>query len=723
MQKKYGEILHLHGDNIEHLQKYPDNFFSAVVTDSPYGLGKEPDALQVMRDWIEKGYHEVKGTGFMGKSWDAFIPQPLFWKEVFRVLKPGGHVVSFFGTRTYDWGVMAMRFAGFEIRDKIQFYFDDSELREAFLESLSKEQTDIFSQIMRNGENSVTWCFGSGFPKSLNVSAAIDKAAGAERKVISVKETKSGGMANVNKVNKDQGFRPNNYNEHGNTFEVTEPATDAAKQFSGFGTAIKPANEPIVLARKPLEKGLNVAQNVLKWGTGALNIDAARISFKNAADYEESTVKNQHADFGTKPMTDNNVYGDYSMMQPKNYQPEGRWPANLILSHSSQCVCLGAKKVKGQIDKPTNRTEKGQIWNEENSGLRNNLPANSGGFADADGFETVEEWECVDGKQFTLPCFSSMTFALKPSYDSENLLHQLKSSIDLMKKYSMNYKIPSLDAYEACHTSYIQSEDFSFSLSHEASRVLGMSEFLSSPLNYLFYPHFCDELVHKALTSSQQSSLQLIDVLEHVYSGLLKLLHSHNNQYLYRLSSFDDFLQLCISPDTDENKTSSFSSSRHNTNTLLTEQEMSDKNANTSSNNIVECDNYGKYYRSADISDCIKLLVFLSIDLAYLGYEDLIQKYQINIKTPICPVKMMDEQSGVSKSTVDRNLSTQTTSTWFAGNEHNRESRGDEGTASRFFYCAKTSQWERSWGLDNLKLFKLKKDVPEDIIEQIKTYL
>ena len=134
----------INGDNIELLKNYPDNYFDSVVTDPPYGLGKEPNAEELMKDWIEKGYHEISGTGFMGKEWDAFIPQPIFWKEVYRVLKHGGHILSFFGTRTYDWGVMSMRFAGFEVRDCIQ------------------------------------WLYGSGFPKSHNISKAFNKIDGVE---------------------------------------------------------------------------------------------------------------------------------------------------------------------------------------------------------------------------------------------------------------------------------------------------------------------------------------------------------------------------------------------------------------------------------------------------------------------------------------------------------------------------------------------------------------
>lgn len=110
-------------DNIALIKQLPDNSVDAIITDSPYGLGKEPDPLKVIPAWLEHGYYEVKGKGFMGKHWDAFVPQPLLWKECFRVLKPGGYLLSFFGTRTYDWGTIAIRFAGFEIRDCIQWIY------------------------------------------------------------------------------------------------------------------------------------------------------------------------------------------------------------------------------------------------------------------------------------------------------------------------------------------------------------------------------------------------------------------------------------------------------------------------------------------------------------------------------------------------------------------------------------------------------------------------
>ena len=329
-------------DNLYILKTYPDNYFDAVVTDPPYGLGKEPNAAELMQDWIEFGYHEVKGTGFMGKEWDAFVPQPVFWKEVFRVLKHGGHVLSFFGTRTYDWGVMSMRFAGFEVRDCIQ------------------------------------WLYGSGFPKSHNIGKAIDKMDGNDREVIEGRQSAS---SLGNKKTMDGGIANKNYK-----------FTKGNSEWEGWGTALKPANEPIVLARKPLEKGLSVAENILKWGVGGINIDSSRIGFNDDADYKESTQKNQHADFGTKPMTNNNVYGDYSMVQPKNYEPTGRFPANIILTHHPECECKGTKKVKSH--NPDNKCNNvgfnpsGDKLYGKGNGITNNK-----GYAE-NGEETIEDWEC-----------------------------------------------------------------------------------------------------------------------------------------------------------------------------------------------------------------------------------------------------------------------------------------------------------------------------------------
>ena len=267
----------MQGNCLKTLKTLSDNSIDSIVTDPPYELG------------------------FMGKSWDssgiAFNVD--VWQECLRVLKPGGHLLAFSGSRTYHRMACAIEDAGFQIRDQIM------------------------------------WVYGSGFPKSLNISKAIDKAAGAERKVIGkIRNNQPGGTS---------AFAEGGIGSYqrGDTTErdvVGGPATDEAKQWDGWGTALKPAHEPIVLARKPLDG--TVANNVLTHGVGGINIDGCRVDFVSDEDKKESTTKNQHQDFGTKPMTDNTVYGDYSMIQPTNYNPPGRFPANFIHDGSNEVLEL-----------------------------------------------------------------------------------------------------------------------------------------------------------------------------------------------------------------------------------------------------------------------------------------------------------------------------------------------------------------------------------------------
>ncbi len=309
------------GNNIDSLKDYPDNYFDSVVTDPPYGLGKEPNAEEMLRAWIDTGYLAVGGSGFMGKEWDAFVPQPLFWKEIFRVLKHGGHIVAFFGTRTYDWGCMAIRLAGFEIRD------------------------------------SISWVYATGFPKSHNISKAIDKMKGAEREVI--------GKNNYSMPKADNSMAENSYGisggklANGTTAErivgdITAPSTEQAKQWEGWGSALKPAHEDLVLARKPLEKGLSIAQNVLKWGTGAINIDASRIG--------SELIKGQKAGQGFNNVKGFGVNTKLGNEEAKEYISEdtnGRFPANFILGHHFDCEM----KIEKTIYTDTNEEESNEVWN------------------------------------------------------------------------------------------------------------------------------------------------------------------------------------------------------------------------------------------------------------------------------------------------------------------------------------------------------------------------
>ena len=234
------------GDCIETMKAMPPESVDAIVTDPPYGLSNTTPAQ--VADTITKWAggdrdHVPTGRGFMGKSWDAFVPPPAVWDECMRVLKPGGHMVVFAGSRTQDLMGLSIRLAGFEIRD------------------------------------SLAYLYGTGFPKSHDVSKAIDKAAGVKREVIGSKigqpgyHLKPGGKAGEAY---GSGINGHTADERLAASQITAPATPEAAQWDGWGTALKPGHEPIVLARKPLAEK-TVARNVLAHGTGAINVDACRI--------------------------------------------------------------------------------------------------------------------------------------------------------------------------------------------------------------------------------------------------------------------------------------------------------------------------------------------------------------------------------------------------------------------------------------------------------------
>lgn len=255
------------GNSKELLKSLPDNSIDAIVTDPPYELG------------------------FMGKKWDAtgIAYDVELWTECLRVLKPGGHLLAFSGSRTYHRMTVAIEDAGFDIRDQIM------------------------------------WVYGSGFPKSHDVSKAIDKMAGAEREITgTAKRT---------------------------------PATDAAKEWNGWGTALKPAHEPICVARKPLIG--TVAENVLQYGTGAFNIDGCRIhgtaetkkldialkGYKKGVDHISKDIPNEYGELKSNIGIRGYKAREHCTLEHVNL---GRWPANLIHDGSAE-VLAGFPETKGQV--------------------------------------------------------------------------------------------------------------------------------------------------------------------------------------------------------------------------------------------------------------------------------------------------------------------------------------------------------------------------------------
>ena len=242
------------GCSREHLAAMDPCSVDAIVTDPPYEIG------------------------FMGRSWDStgIAYDPEFWRLCLNVLKPGGHLVSFGACRPYHRIACAIEDAGFEIRDSLH------------------------------------WLFGSGFPKSLDISKAIDKAAGAEREVVGRHQQPAGNKPGGASLNMSERGMPS-------SVDITAPATPEAQQWDGWGSALKPAHEPVVLARKPLAG--TIAETVLEYGTGGLNVDGCRLPGR--------------VQKGARGWVSPRSGGDdpiYQMGTGREYSDAGRWPPNVLLS-------------------------------------------------------------------------------------------------------------------------------------------------------------------------------------------------------------------------------------------------------------------------------------------------------------------------------------------------------------------------------------------------------
>lgn len=322
--------LHI-GDCLDTLKTLSDNSVDSVVCDPPYGLSKDPDMAEVLKHWLAGDDYSHRSSGFMGKSWDSFVPGPSIWKECLRVLKPGGHLLAFAGTRTQDLMALSIRLAGFQIRDSIEWIHSGDDDALSFVDSLSPTQRDAFYRLQDQGDARWTWGYGSGFPKSLDVSKAIDKMAGAERAVIGRATYGDGHVQNSGESIGYGGSDP-----AADTRFITAPATDAALQWQGWGTALKPAHEPIVVARKPLTG--TVAANVLAHGTGALNIDGCRI------ETSDNLNGGAYAEGGRQSVSDSLRQGSgmnaVGASAGEYSQPSGRWPANLITDGSDEVVAM-----------------------------------------------------------------------------------------------------------------------------------------------------------------------------------------------------------------------------------------------------------------------------------------------------------------------------------------------------------------------------------------------
>jgi DNA modification methylase len=341
METKNENVKLMLGNNIDKLKELPDNFVDSIVTDPPYGIS------------------------FMNKKWDYDVPSVEFWKEVYRVLKPGGHILSFGGTRTYHRMVVNIEDAGFEIRDQIM------------------------------------WVYGSGFPKSLNIGKEVDKRGGKtigwfgewlvkwrkdnnipQSKIAELFPSKTGGLTgcvsnwelgNNLPTNEQFNLICKTFNLPFNSLEEVErefigtktsgigkaftkdgwgsgkdevEITKGNSQYEGWGTGLKPANEPIVLARKPIEEK-TITENVLRFGTGGINIDGCRIG-------NDLIPSPQHNTSNFKSVR---TSGEYENTYNGNIiENNGRFPANFIIDEDASKI-LDEQSGEGKSTKRLNNQD------------------------------------------------------------------------------------------------------------------------------------------------------------------------------------------------------------------------------------------------------------------------------------------------------------------------------------------------------------------------------
>lgn len=394
-----------HGDCLDVLKTIPDNSVDSCVTDPPYGLSREPDIVEVLTKWLDGEDYHRRGGGFMGKTWDSFVPGPSVWREVYRVLKPGAHLLCFAGTRTQDLMTISLRLAGFEIRDVVE------------------------------------WLYFSGFPKSLDVGKAFDRrrkedlpAIYAVTKFIAEARDRAGktnrdidefmgtnGMAghwttqgSQPKVPKlDQWYKLKEFlgmsdemdaevwrlngrkgkpgdawferekigeairgpagfsaemvprpwkKKIGEVYDITAPATPLAEKWDGWGTALKPAHEPIIMARKPLDG--TVADNAERWGTGAINIDGCRIPTTK----EDIEIQRKRTGGVMGAEINNEIYGKGYTRTPAGNE-KGRFPANCVTTEPDAFFSKYFNVTPPELCKKASKKDRNSDWRGEEISL------------------------------------------------------------------------------------------------------------------------------------------------------------------------------------------------------------------------------------------------------------------------------------------------------------------------------------------------------------------
>lgn len=345
------------GDALEILKQLPDNSIDAVVTDPPYGLK------------------------FMNKKWDYDVPSVELWREVFRVMKPGAHLLSFFGTRTYHRGVINIEDAGFEIRDMIQWLygsgFPKSMNISKAIGALPKKQDGLLSfaeqlkkcrkelglsiteadKLITGGTTMYAFLEGRRLNGKVVVYPPSKKIAQKIEEVFNLKVPESLLENNLEVLREETGNfgYQKDYKRWQNVHKVYKAISPEAQQWQGWGTSLKPACEPIVLARKPISEK-NIAQNVLKWGTGGLNIDESRIEYHGTI--KTTNRKSNYTDFAIKVGSNAGYKQPSKLATPTE---KGRFPANIILDEEAAKILDKQSGISKSNDSARNRKTLGMF--------------------------------------------------------------------------------------------------------------------------------------------------------------------------------------------------------------------------------------------------------------------------------------------------------------------------------------------------------------------------
>jgi len=373
------------GDCLETMKMISDNVIDTIITDPPYGLE------------------------FMGKDWDKGIPGIIFWKEMLRIAKPGAILLSFGGTRTYHRLACAVEDAGWIIKDCIMWIYGSGFPKSHDIsKGIDKRRMffdpDKFAQILKNKRNKLGFSLSYMDKKvcggTTNYSWFEGRSAGTRlpqrNEYIKIKEIlKFGNELDrtfeeaerkiIGKMKAPAKPKKGTFNCSLDESKavITQPETPEAQLWNGWGTALKPAYEPIIVAMKPLEG--TYANNALKHGIAGLNIDGSRIR-------TDDSLKG--GQYSGKTRQEANCYGEHKNLNPEQYkQSQGRWPANVILSHHPECMQIGMKKIKqksGSVsgNEPSHPGDENTVCYGEYK--REGFEA----YKDKDGFETVESWNC-----------------------------------------------------------------------------------------------------------------------------------------------------------------------------------------------------------------------------------------------------------------------------------------------------------------------------------------